>query len=253
MEKADDVMAMCLHAGQLMLRYGSETFRIEDTMRRMGQAAGMEQVNTFVTTTAIFLSFKSPVDQRDHIQMLRIEERYQDLSKVTSVNQLSREYVSGLLTSREVKKQLKEIEEAPMNYPVWFIYLASGIGGGAFSYLIGSSFMDMLPAALGGLVTAVALVRYQMRLKVKFFSEFLASFTGALVAMLMVQMGLVMNTNQVIIGTIIPLVPGVPLTNAVRDLMSGDLVAGVARGAEAAVSSMSIAGGVAVALTIFFV
>lgn len=71
--------------------------------------------------------------------------------------------------------------------------------------------------------------------------------------MLMVQMGLVMNTNQVIIGTIIPLVPGVPLTNAVRDLMSGDLVAGVARGAEAAVSSMSIAGGVAVALTIFFV
>ncbi|MFB4165038.1 threonine/serine exporter family protein [Alteribacillus sp. JSM 102045] len=252
MGTAEQTMECCLLGGKLMLRYGAETYRVEDTMTRMAQSAGMHNVSSFVTTTGIFLAFRTKNGQ-DLMQMIRVRERYQDLSKVTSVNQVSREFTHGKLTIEETIKELIDIEKAPMNYPLWLIYLASGIGGAAFSYLIGGSLFDVFPAFIGGLITTVSLVLYQKYLKVKFFSEFLAALSGGIVAILIVQSGFGMNIDQIIIGTLIPLVPGVPLTNSVRDLMSGDLVAGVARGAEAGVTSLSIAAGVAVSLSILYI
>ncbi|RSL28960.1 threonine/serine exporter [Salibacterium salarium] len=252
MGRAEQTMAFCLLGGKLMLRYGAETYRVEDTMYRMAKAAGMRNINSFVTLTGIFLAYRT-VEGQDFMQMIRVHERYQDLSKVTSVNQVSREFSHGELTIEEATNQLTAIEKAPMNYPLWLIYLASGIGGAAFSYLIGKSFPDILPAFIGGLITTVTLVLYQKYLKVKFFSEFLAAVSGGITAVIMSQTGLALNIDQVIIGTLIPLVPGVPLTNSVRDLMSGDLVAGVARGAEAGVTSLSIAAGVVVSLSFLYI
>lgn len=63
--------------------------------------------------------------------------------------------------------------------------------------------------------------------------------------------GLGNNLDQIIIGSLMPLVPGVPLTNSVRDLLSGDLLAGMSRGVEALLTSLSIAGGVALTISIF--
>ncbi|WP_410471151.1 threonine/serine exporter family protein, partial [Enterococcus faecium] len=40
-------------------------------------------------------------------------------------------------------------------------------------------------------------------------------------------------TPDVIIGCVMPLVPGVQITNAIRDLLAGHYVSGVSRGTEA--------------------
>lgn len=109
----------------------------------------------------------------------------------------------------------------------------------------------MLPAFIGGVITTLSLVFFQHFLKAKFFSEFMAAFIGGGTAFFLVGIGFGSNIDQIIIGSLIPLVPGIPLTNSVRDLMSGDLVAGVARGSEAALTSLSIASGIALSVTIF--
>ncbi|GAK04888.1 hypothetical protein JCM19037_3343 [Geomicrobium sp. JCM 19037] len=248
--KNDRLIELCLTAGKLMLMYGAETYRVEDTMKRMAVAGGMRDVNSFVTTTGIFLSGMLD-DDDDVMQMIRIVDRFQDLSKVTEVNHLSREFVSGSMTIQEARAELKRIEKQPMNYPLWLIYLASAVGGGAFSYLIGNSMFDMLPASIGGLVSTLALVLFQHYLQAKFFSEYLAAFFGGITALILVHSGFGTNLDQIIIGSVIPLVPGVPLTNSVRDLMAGDLISGLARGAEAALTSLSIAAGVATAVSLF--
>jgi uncharacterized membrane protein YjjP (DUF1212 family) len=79
----------------------------------------------------------------------------------------------------------------------------------------------------------------------------MSAFIGGALAIALVLFGLGENLDQVIIGTLMPLVPGIPLTNAVRDLMSGDLVAGVSRGAEAVITALSIATGIALAIALF--
>jgi len=53
---------------------------------------------------------------------------------------------------------------------------------------------------------------------------------------------------MIIIGAIMLLVPGVTIVNAIRDTIAGDLVAGIARGADAFSSAAGISVGVGLAL-----
>ncbi|OIJ17534.1 hypothetical protein BKP37_03325 [Anaerobacillus alkalilacustris] len=250
MGKADQMMDVCLLAGEIMLTYGAETYRVEETLERMANAANLKNVHSFVTTTGIFLSFEED-GRGDIMQMIRIDDRNYDLNKVSLVNQVSREFVTGNLTTEQAYLELKNIASARLAYPIWLIHIASGIAGGGFSYLFGGGIKDSLPAFIAGITASVCLIEVERYLKVKFFAEFIAAFMGGTVAIGLVYFGLGTNLNQIIIGTLMPLVPGVPLTNAVRDLMSGDLVAGVSRGAEATITSLSIATGIALAITLF--
>ncbi|WP_078556508.1 threonine/serine exporter family protein [Bacillus alkalicellulosilyticus] len=250
MAKADQVMDVCLLAGEIMLTYGAETYRVEETIERIAKAANLKNVHSFVTTTGIFLSFGDE-GRGDTMQMVRIDDRVYDLNKVSLVNQVSREFVSSQITDKEAYDKLKEIAKAPLYYPVWLVHLASGVAGAGFSYLFGGGIRDMLPAFIAGLVVSLCLFKFQEYLKVKFFAEFLSAFIGGGTAILLVYIGLGVNLDQIIIGTLMPLVPGVPLTNAVRDLMSGDYVAGVSRGAEAILTALSIATGIALAIGLF--
>ena len=47
-----------------------------------------------------------------------------------------------------------------------------------------------------------------------------------------------------------PLVPGILICNAIRDLMVGELIAGMSRGVEVALTSFAIGAGVAIVLLI---
>lgn len=249
MGKADKMMDICLLAGEIMLTYGAETYRVEETLERMAKAEHLKNVHSFVTTTGIFLSFEED-GRGDFMQMVRISERFQDLNKVTLVNQVSREFVIGNMTIDQAQEELVKIKSI-INYPTWLVHLASGAAGGGFSYLFGGGVKDTIPAFIAGLIASIFLIEMERYFRVKFFAEFIAAFVGGSVAILLVFSGLGTNLNQIIIGTLMPLVPGVPLTNAVRDLMSGDLVAGVSRGAEAMVTSLFIATGIALAITLF--
>ncbi|WP_150531046.1 threonine/serine exporter family protein, partial [Staphylococcus aureus] len=59
-------------------------------------------------------------------------------------------------------------------------------------------------------------------------------------------------TNQAIITIArdMPLVPGILITNDIRDLLAGDLLAGMSRGVEAALTAIAIGAGVAIVLLI---
>ncbi|MBU9722010.1 MULTISPECIES: threonine/serine exporter family protein [Bacillaceae] len=251
MGKADDVMDICMLAGEIMLTYGAETYRVEETLERIAKSASFKNVHCFATATGIFLSFEENKEKDDLMQMVRIDDRMQDLNKVTEVNQVSREFVSGELSIPDAHEKLLAISKAPMQYPLWVIHLAAGFAGSGFSYLFGGGWFDLIPAFIAAVISSLIVVELERHLKVRFAAEFTAAFSGGSVAILLVFIGLGNNLDQIIIGSLMPLVPGVPLTNAVRDLMSGDLLAGMARGAEALVTSLAIASGIALTISIF--
>ncbi|SES40888.1 threonine/serine exporter family protein [Salipaludibacillus aurantiacus] len=251
MNAADEVMDICLLAGEIMLTYGAETYRVEETLERMARAAGFTNVHCFTTTTGIFLSFEERKGKEDLMQMVRIDDRMQDLNKVTEVNQVSREFTSGELSVEEAHERLESIYHSPVNYPIWLIHLAAGVAGSGFSYLFGGGLGDLLPAFIAAIAASVALVEFERYLKVRFAAELAAAFLGGSAAIFLVFIGLGFNLDQIIIGSLMPLVPGVPLTNAVRDLLSGDLLAGMSRGVEALMTSLSIASGIALSISLF--
>ena len=84
---------------------------------------------------------------------------------------------------------------------------------------------------------------------------FINNFVGAILATgfsyIVIQIGLGQSFDKIIIGSIMGLVPGVAITNAIRDTMSGDYLSGLSRGMEAVFSAIAIALGVGIVLNFY--
>jgi uncharacterized membrane protein YjjP (DUF1212 family) len=87
--------------------------------------------------------------------------------------------------------------------------------------------------------------------EINFFSEFLGGFLAVLMGISFVKAGLGQSLDGIVIGAIIPLVPGIAITNAVRDVVKGELLSGVVRTFEAFWISVAIAAGVAASFYLF--
>lgn len=63
--------------------------------------------------------------------------------------------------------------------------------------------------------------------------------------------GFALSQDKMIIGMLMNLVPGIALTNAMREFIAADLISGMIKFAEAVVTAIGIAIGVVVSLAIF--
>ena len=81
-----------------------------------------------------------------------------------------------------------------------------------------------------------------------FFKTIAGAAVSAFVALALTAAGIGQNSDSIIIGALMALVPGIAFTNAMRDIMAGDMVAGISKAAEALLIGAAIALGTALAL-----
>ncbi|MBS2967684.1 threonine/serine exporter family protein [Metabacillus sp. KIGAM252] len=244
-----EIMDVCLLAGKIMLQSGAETYRVEDTMTRMAAAFGFSHSHSYVTPTGIIFSVEGKEPTKT--KLIRIAERTTDLEKVALVNGISRKISSGEFTADEAYQELKIVERASHTYPLWVQGVAAAVSSGCFLIMFMGKWPDFLPAVIAGGVGFISLIYFHRLVPIKFFSEFLASFLIGLLAFLFVKTGAGMEVDKIIIGSVMPLVPGLLITNAVRDLMAGHLVSGLSKGAEAFLTAFAIGSGIALVFSIF--
>jgi len=235
----------CLLAGKIMMESGAETYRVEDTMIRMAVSQKMMNSHCFVTPTGIMFSPSDELATR----FVRINSRRTDLEQVALVNAVSRKLVAGEYTLQEAYEQMQIIDQTDYLFSMKLQVLASAIASGCFMILIGGNWSDFPFAFMfGGFgFWVVEMILGQTRVKI--FSEFIGSFIIAVLALLVVKIGWGTNLDTIIIGSVIPLVPGLLITNAVRDLMAGHFVSGLSNGAEAFLTAFAIGAGVAFVLS----
>ena len=58
--------------------------------------------------------------------------------------------------------------------------------------------------------------------------------------------------DNILIGSLMPLVPGVAITNALRDLFDGDLLSGIARATESILTAAALGGGIGIAIKLLW-
>ncbi|EKN63008.1 threonine/serine exporter family protein [Schinkia azotoformans] len=246
-EEINEVVECCLLAGKLMLQGGAETYRVEDTMMRIAATYGFENSHSYVTPTGIIFA----VDQMEATRIIRITERSTDLQKVTLVNSVSRGIASREITIQEAHEQLHKIESTTHAYPIFTQIAAAAIASGCFLIMFKGGWHDFFPALVTGGLGFIFFLYVSRFVNIKFLSEFLSSFVIGLLAVLFVKTGMGQELDKIIIGSVMPLVPGLLITNAVRDLMAGHLVSGLSKGAEAFLTAFAIGAGVAVVITFY--
>ncbi|OEG00308.1 hypothetical protein BHF71_05250 [Vulcanibacillus modesticaldus] len=249
--KADisEIIEVCLLAGKIILSNGGETYRVEDTMIRIAQSYSVKEVYSFVTPTGIFLTVQGENKGQEQTKFIRIFERSIDLNKVVLVNDISRRICNGSLTIDEAYEKLLEIENQKHLYPKWIQIIAAAIATGFFALMFGGDWKDYLSAFITGGIGFVVFIYIHRLVRVKFFTEIITSTIIGLISVFFLKIGLGNHLEKIVVGSIMPMVPGVQITNAVRDLMAGDLVSGVARGSEALITALAIGTGIAVVIS----
>ncbi|XXM74372.1 threonine/serine exporter family protein [Lysinibacillus sphaericus] len=243
-----DIMEVCLLAGKIMLQSGAETYRVEDTMMRIAASYGIKESHSYVTPTGIIFSIET--DEPTKTKLIRINERSTDLEKVTLVNGISRKISEGVYSIEQAYSELEELEKADHSYSFLIQVLAASIASGCFLIMFLGSWGDFIPAFITGGAGYMSVVYLHRLVPIKFFAEFLASFIIGILSFIFVHFGAGQELDKIIIGSVMPLVPGLLITNAVRDLMAGHLVSGLSKGAEAFLTAFAIGTGIAVVFTI---
>jgi|SRR5690554_4697335 len=242
------ITKVCLLAGKIMLKSGAETYRVEDTMVRIARAFGVENAQIHATPTAIMFA----EDMTSPTNFVRISERVTDLDKISKVNSISRHISAGQLTLKEAREQLLAVEKDNNMFSTWLQVLAAGFASGCFTIMFEGMWLDFLPAMLVGMIGYYSMQKFNEKLKIRFFAEFLAAIFLAIAAYFMIQIQFGVQIDKIIIGSVMPLVPGLLITNAVRDLMAGHLVSGMTKGTEAILTAFAIGAGVAVVLLVIY-
>jgi uncharacterized membrane protein YjjP (DUF1212 family) len=243
-----EVMELALQAGHLLLENGAEIFRVEETMERICHHYGVESANEFVLSNGIFVTAGS---EKENVfaKVEHIPVSGTNLDKVAAINQLSREIAEGRYTLEEAMERLQQIRQTPGKKKSTLI-LASGVGSAAFCCLFGGDAGDTLTALLAGLL----LYTYVLYFSDIHLSKIVANISGGLLVTvfcgLMYRAGLGSHPNYMVIGSIMPLIPGVPFTNAIREIGDGDYISGSVRMLDALLVFFSIAIGVGMGVSI---
>ncbi|MBL1226290.1 threonine/serine exporter family protein [Enterococcus sp. BWR-S5] len=238
---------ICLTAGRIMMENGSEVYRTEDTMNRIAANAGYSDSVTHVTVTGIFMGFRSV----PYTQLENIRERSMNLEKVAAVNQLSRQYEKEEISLTELHQKLKKVDTETPSFPITLQIFAAGIVSCTLMYIFSNSTTDFVAAFFVGMLGFSISYLIRKYLKMKFMDDFVASVIIGLSAYLLVIVNLASSMDNIIIGSVMPLVPGVAITNSFRDILSGHLISGMARATEALFVAGSIGIGIAMVFILF--
>ena len=92
-KKLNAVIDVIMLAGTILLRNGSEIYRVEDTMIRIAHSQGIMDCNVLAMPAAIFFS----IENTNISRMKRVTSSAYNIEKVCDVNQISRQLVSGQL------------------------------------------------------------------------------------------------------------------------------------------------------------
>lgn len=229
-------------AGGIMLKSGAETYRVEETVSYMLNATGKIDADVLALATGIIITLK-PEGQNVVTVVKRISDRDTNLSNIYEVNAISRDYCKGKITIEEAGRRLTHVERI-VTYPDWIQNLAHLLTCACFCVLLGAKPVECLVAGINGLFF-VAGIHFNKKLKVRRFIRnmcialFMSFFT---VLACKVKPG--MNEEIIIAGSVMPMLPGVAVTNAVRDMLHGDYTSGGARILEALTVAAFIAIGI---------
>ena len=242
----NEILHVATFAGKIMLESGGETYRAEEIIWRICKIYGVEDAESFVTTTGIMVSICSY--GKTYSLIRRVSTRTIDLDKVDKVNDLSRNIINKGLTVSELKEQLEIINNGE-RYSNKTAILISALGAFFFVFLFGGKLPEAIAAFFIGIIIKSLSIKFYILEINQFFINSICAGIVAILAILFLKIGLINDIDKTIIGSIMLLVPGLAITNAIRDTISGDLLAGSTRAVEAFLVAISIAVGTGAVLS----
>lgn len=239
------LLDFAIDLGYELAMNGAETFRVEESVSRVLSAYGVES-DVFAIPNYLIVTIRTD-DRTPITRMRRIGVHGNDLDAVEKLSGLSRACCNRTPSPAEAKKWLAQVRTMRVRYPTPIEFLGDFFGGSGFAMLFGGSLTDALFAGICGILVGLASRMLENLRANPFFRTIATSFLMALLAYGFGALGLAPNVDSVIIGALMLLVPGLLFTNAMRDIIYGDINSGINRIVQVFLTAVAIALGTAVA------
>ncbi|MGH4051373.1 MAG: threonine/serine ThrE exporter family protein [Clostridium sp.] len=247
--RIDDIIHIAADAGKIILENGGETYRVEQTITMICTSYGIPLTESFVTPTGIMVSITNNENQTVSL-IKRVHIRTVNLNKVSMINNLSRKLVLSPLSMTDIRKEINYINNLP-SYSNNITTFFSACTAGFFTLTFGGNYKDFIIAfMIGAIINCLDIFLDKSDVN-SFLKYMLGGALAALLALVATALGIVGNMDTIIIGSIMLLVPGIAITNAIRDTIAGDLVSGISRSVEALFIAIAIAAGASIIFKIW--
>lgn len=230
-----EVLEVAAEAGHIMLENGAEIARVEETMERISAHYGITSRNFFVLSNGIFTTGSGKYANVEFIPIKGTQ-----MEKIVATNTLSRAIEAGKYTIPEAKDEIARIR-AMKPKPAWEQILGSAFGSAGFCAIFGGSLLDCAAA----FVTGIILWAFVLVVTAPYVSKMLGNILGGMLAtalcFVFYKAGFGNSLGNMVVGALIPLIPGVAFLNGIRDLVNEDYIAGTTRLLDALIVFLGIA------------
>lgn len=235
----DRYLSCAMDIGEQMLKSGAEVHRVEDSIKRMCNSFGFTRIDVFIIPSSMVATVYNE-NGETYTQTRRIVSSATDFEKLHKLNALSRKLCSKKHTIEEIESEIKQALNCK-KYPFYIECICYSLIAGMFTLFFGGSVIEMFVSLFAGLIVRFVITLCKKTVPNYIFSKFCSSVTASAIAFSAMKIGIVSNVDTIIIGNIMTLIPGIGLTNALRDLFTGDSIAGLLRCIEAILIALAIA------------
>ena len=237
-------VAFVVETARRLHQYGTAAPRLEMAVSRVGERLGL-RIEVWSSPTAIILS-ASTLDATNTAalaevtQVMRLPPGDVDLARLCRVDRIADEVIAGTLDVEDGFRQLRALTEPR---PRWWSPLsvaAFGIAAAMVAVLLHGAWVDQLAAGVIGIVIGQVTVSSAGHPRMAVASEAIAALLATLIAGAIGAFIVPLALKTVVISGLIVLMPGLALTNAVREISTQHLVSGTARLAGALSSLLKL-------------
>lgn len=237
-----------LDIAEEMLVCGAEVSRVEDSIERMCSAYQCTRVNAFIITSNIQVTMEDP-EGNIVTQIRRIVRNDVNFDKLDYLNDLSRYICRETPEVPKIREKFDSVMSRK-SHPLWIDCLGAALIAGGFAVFFGGNFEDGAASAVLGVVM-LTMMKFMGRYeKNRLAMMFIISFLAGLFTIIMMTAGLGEHKDKIMIGGIMLLIPGIAMTNSVRDMLTGDIVTGMLRLTNSLLQAAVIACGFALSLMV---
>lgn len=246
--KQREITRLCIECGLLLLQHGAESMLVEQLTTRVGIALGASQVDSAISSNSLVLT--TIIDGRCLTSTRRIIDRGINMHVVTEVQHAVILVEHHLLDSKQLQKKLSLIK--PLRYPRWLMVFMVALSCACFSTLNGGGWESALITFIASgcaMYIRQVLTSHQMNPLINFC---ITAFVATSVSGLLLKIPYLAVTETIsMAASVLLLVPGFPLINAVADMFKGHVNTGVARWTMASLLTLATCIGVVVAMTVW--
>lgn len=242
-----EISDIALNVGEILLSNGSENHRIETSINKICESYGVHN-EVIITSNGILLLVEDS-NLNKYTSIRKVKEKCVDLYKIELINSLSRKITENPMDYKEAKEAIMKIKNAP-SFSFKVRTFASCMTGFIYTLFFNGSLIDGLAAIAVCLITYVIFEKITKFNFFQFVNYYIAGIIIGAISLLLHLVFPVINQNNVITGSIMILLPGVVLTNSIKDVLYGDYSSGASKFFEAALIIAAVGCGVLTSLFI---